>query len=207
MELVLLLAGIVIGASAAFLIAKYRFQTGTGKLEERNAIIESNLKQTEKELESERSKVLELNANLSKTSAEYANLEIRLQEQRDEFEKLQQKFTAEFENLANRILEEKSRKFTEQNKANLDDILKPLSEKIKTPKDLIELVTVDSADTRCTICHSDSCMMCRGPKYACGCFCPQCGRFMHLHCASGWAESQKDMPSTVLKCPFCFFLL
>jgi len=30
---------------------------------------------------------------------------------------------------------------------------------------------------------------------------------MHLHCASGWAESQKDMPSTVLKCPFCFFLL
>ncbi len=83
----------------------------------------------------------------------------------------------------------------------------PLSDKIKKPKELIDLVTVDSADTRCAICHSDSCMMCRGPKYACGCFCPQCGRFMHLHCASGWAESQKDMPPSVLKCPVCFFLL
>jgi DNA recombination protein RmuC len=44
---------------------------------------------------------------------------------------LQQRFTNEFRNLANEILDEKSRKFTEQNKTNLDDILKPLGEKIK----------------------------------------------------------------------------
>jgi DNA recombination protein RmuC len=33
--------------------------------------------------------------------------------------KLQEKFTKEFENLANKILEEKSNKFTEQNKENM----------------------------------------------------------------------------------------
>ncbi|HMF31566.1 MAG TPA: VWA domain-containing protein [Candidatus Lokiarchaeia archaeon] len=85
--------------------------------------------------------------------------------------------------------------------------LLPLGDKIKTPQDLIDIVTNESKETMCAICHSDSCMMCHGPKYACGCFCPQCGRFMHLHCASAWAESQKDMPSNVLKCPVCFFLL
>jgi DNA recombination protein RmuC len=37
--------------------------------------------------------------------------------------KLQDKFTKEFENLANKILEEKSNKFTEQNKENMKSIL------------------------------------------------------------------------------------
>ena len=46
-------------------------------------------------------------------------------------EDLQARFTIEFKNLANEILEEKSKKFTEQNKINLNDILKPLGEKIK----------------------------------------------------------------------------
>jgi DNA recombination protein RmuC len=41
------------------------------------------------------------------------------QEQKNEVEKLQDKFTKEFENLANKILEEKSNKFTEQNKENI----------------------------------------------------------------------------------------
>ncbi|MCC6684720.1 MAG: DNA recombination protein RmuC, partial [Bacteroidia bacterium] len=48
-----------------------------------------------------------------------------------ELQQLQEKFTKEFENLANKILDEKSQKFTEQNKQNIDQILKPLGEKIK----------------------------------------------------------------------------
>lgn len=44
---------------------------------------------------------------------------------------LQEKFTDSFKNLANEILEEKTKKFTEQNKTNLDEILNPLREKIK----------------------------------------------------------------------------
>jgi DNA recombination protein RmuC len=50
------------------------------------------------------------------------------QEQKNEVEKLQDKFTKEFENLANKILEEKSNKFTEQNKENMKSILSPLQE-------------------------------------------------------------------------------
>ncbi len=54
-----------------------------------------------------------------------------LHEKQRELEDIQKKFTAEFENIANRLLDEKSRKFTEQNKSNLDNILNPLKERIR----------------------------------------------------------------------------
>ena len=51
-------------------------------------------------------------------------------EQKGELEKLQEKFKETFENLANKIFEEKTNKFSEQSKTNLAEILIPLKEKI-----------------------------------------------------------------------------
>ncbi|OCB77881.1 DNA recombination protein RmuC [Flavobacterium crassostreae] len=68
---------------------------------------------------------------LSKKEADFENLWERNKEQRNEVENLQQKFTKEFENLANKILEEKSSKFTAQNKENMQNILYPLQDKIQ----------------------------------------------------------------------------
>ena len=67
---------------------------------------------------------------LSKREADYSHLRDRNQEQKNEVEQLQAKFTKEFENLANKILEEKSHKFTEQNKLNITNLLSPLQDKI-----------------------------------------------------------------------------
>ena len=72
-----------------------------------------------------------LNTDLTRKNADFENLVIKNREQKEEVEKLQEKFTVEFENLANKILEEKSSKFTVQNKENIDAILKPLQEKIQ----------------------------------------------------------------------------
>jgi len=52
-------------------------------------------------------------------------------EQKEETTKLQEKFTKEFENLANKILDQNSSKFTEQNQKNIKQILSPLQEKIQ----------------------------------------------------------------------------
>ena len=68
---------------------------------------------------------------LTKRAADFENLLNRNKEQKEEVEKLQEKFTKEFENLANKILDEKSSKFTEQNKENMKNILSPLQEKIQ----------------------------------------------------------------------------
>jgi DNA recombination protein RmuC len=67
---------------------------------------------------------------LTKTQTDFENLWQKNLEQKEEVEKLQEKFTKDFENLANKIMEEKSQKFTEQNKENMKNILTPLQEKI-----------------------------------------------------------------------------
>ena len=75
--------------------------------------------------------IVKLNSQLSGLTNANKTLEEKLNEQKLELASLQQQFTKEFENLANRIFEEKSQKFTDQNKTNLDEILKPFKERIK----------------------------------------------------------------------------
>jgi len=79
-----------------------------------------------------------LDLKLSDKVSEIKYLEIKLNENKAEVEKLQEKFTKDFEILANRILEEKSTTFTKQNKENLKNILEPLQEKIQTFEKKVE---------------------------------------------------------------------
>ncbi|ADV47427.1 RmuC-domain protein [Cellulophaga algicola DSM 14237] len=71
-----------------------------------------------------------LGNQITRYQADLENLQRKHTEQKEEVEKLQEKFTKEFENLANKILDEKSSKFTEQNRENIKNILNPLQEKI-----------------------------------------------------------------------------
>lgn len=70
--------------------------------------------------------------------ADLENLQAKNKEQKEEVEQLQEKFTKEFENLANKILDEKSEKFTKSNKENIENILTPLNKKIKEFEEKVE---------------------------------------------------------------------
>jgi DNA recombination protein RmuC len=72
----------------------------------------------------------QLSNQIIRYQSDLEHLQLKNTEQKQEVEKLQEKFTKEFENLANKILDEKSTKFTEQNKENIKNILSPLQEKI-----------------------------------------------------------------------------
>jgi DNA recombination protein RmuC len=61
---------------------------------------------------------------------------------------LQQKFKLEFENIASKILEEKTNKFTLQNKASLDLLLSPLKENIKAFEQKVDRVYKAESDER-----------------------------------------------------------
>jgi DNA recombination protein RmuC len=153
MEIVYLITGIIIGGIIAWLYfklkagavkglpleeaAKLTTQINTLEKEksasiERVNLLQENLKTTTLELTQERNKFLQLNSSYSSLKSDFANLQDKLATQKEEVEQLQQKFTTEFKNLANEILEDKSKKFTEQNKANITEILNPLNEKIKS---------------------------------------------------------------------------
>ncbi len=75
--------------------------------------------------------IIRLTRELAVATTNHENLKEKLEEQKTEISELQDRFRIEFKNLANEILEEKSKKFTEQNRSNLDQLLKPLGEKIR----------------------------------------------------------------------------
>jgi len=83
---------------------------------------------------------------LTKKEADFENLWERNKEQKQEVEQLQEKFTKEFENLANKILEEKSSRFTEQNRENMKNILSPLQDKIHLFEKKVEDTHKESID-------------------------------------------------------------
>lgn len=83
---------------------------------------------------------------LSKKEVDFENLWERHKEQKVEITELQEKFTKEFENLANKILEEKSAKFTEQNSVNMKNILLPLQDKIQGFEKKVEQTHKESID-------------------------------------------------------------
>lgn len=68
---------------------------------------------------------------LTARNAAFEGLEKRMEEKTEELTQLQEKFTKDFEIIAQKILDDKSTKFTLQNQQNLDIILKPLQEKIQ----------------------------------------------------------------------------
>ena len=106
----------------------------------------SQLNQTVQERETIRTEKESLAIQLSKKETDFENLWERNKEQKEEVEKLQEKFTKEFENLANKILEEKTSKFTEQNKENLKNILTPLQDKIQLFEKKVEDTHKESID-------------------------------------------------------------
>jgi len=74
---------------------------------------------------------ISLNKQLTQAQTEAKSLATRFEEQKAELITIKEQFTKEFENLANRIFEEKSQKFTDQNRTNLEVILNPFKERIK----------------------------------------------------------------------------
>lgn len=118
--------------------ATLRYEQLKEQFEQQRKSLENQIQQLLSDKEKLVSEKQSLLVNLSRRETEFENLLQKNAEQKQEVEQLQEKFTKEFENLANKILEEKSSKFTEQNKENIKNILSPLQEKIQTFEKKVE---------------------------------------------------------------------
>ncbi len=122
--------------------SKLQVESDLQRVHENYALQVTDLKDSIEKMDSDRADIRRekefLNSELTRKQADFENLSERNQEQKAEVEKLQEKFTKEFENLANKILDEKSNKFTLQNKENIDAILKPLQDKIQNFEKRVE---------------------------------------------------------------------
>ena len=140
-ELIYVLIGLITTAIGVFLgmyIQKLKTKSVQSELEAENRQLNASISSINEKLLAENEEKRELQSEKEQLGQDYVRLEginENLQrvnnEQKQEVEKLQEKFTKEFENLANKILDEKSNKFTEQNQKNIKQILSPLQEKIQ----------------------------------------------------------------------------
>ena len=158
-EVVLVLTGLFVGGVAAWFIQHYRLasrgelspeqtkelngrmkdlEMGGAQKDERIRHLEQDLTVAQKTLAEKQAGELELRERLAREETERTSSQKRLEEQRKEFETVKNQLKVDFQNLANRILEDKSKKFTEQNKDNMDNLLKPLNEKIKAFRERLE---------------------------------------------------------------------
>ena len=129
--LIITITSIFIGLFLGRNFTRLKFEKKQATLEERNTILSNSFHEITEDLKNSQLEKEALIATKTRLDTELKNSELKLVENKQELDKIQEKFTKEFENLANKILDEKSSKFTEQNKLNITSILNPLKEKIE----------------------------------------------------------------------------
>ncbi len=160
MDIIFLFVGLLIGAIIAWflatsmvkskMISKSVFDEQTERLNQasislnveiqKNSSSQNELVQVKAELRQQSEVFNELNKKAAELSANNFFLNERLENQKSEIENIRKQFNLEFENMASKILEEKSQKFTQINKDNLDIILKPLGDNIEGFRKKVEEV-------------------------------------------------------------------
>lgn len=100
------------------------------RLQERLSNAESARQQAEAEGAEAREGRREGEVRIARLEAELEAERTRGEERLKDLEKARENLTNQFKSLANDILEDKSKRFTELNKENLDAIVKPLQERI-----------------------------------------------------------------------------
>jgi len=147
-NLILILAilfSAIIGAYLGMLFSKLKSKSDQSTLEERQNQLSytiNTLKEDVEKIEKEREEIRRekdfLNTELTRKNSEYESLQQQNLKRDEELKKQQEQLRKDFELLANKILEEKSTKFSEQNKEQLKLILNPLQEKIQTFEKKVE---------------------------------------------------------------------
>ena len=88
------------------------------------------------------------NERIVKAEESFKSQRERLGEQENYIQTLQQQFKLEFENIANKLLDDKSKSFTEHNRTQLDVILNPFKEKLKDFEEKVDKVYKAESDER-----------------------------------------------------------
>ncbi|MBR9756569.1 MAG: DNA recombination protein RmuC [Algicola sp.] len=140
----ILLSG-VIGGYLGMVITKLKSKSEQSTLEERqlqlnNTInnLKESLNKTDLDREAIRKEKEFLNAELARKNTAFENLQQQNLKRDEELVKQQEQLRKDFELMASKILDEKSEKFTIQNKENIKQILNPLQEKIQTFEKKVE---------------------------------------------------------------------
>lgn len=160
MELYITLGGLVVALSLFLFFrnkTKYsgisqdvvdELKISKARAEERAENLKLELSSLKNELDITRERLNETVKDLESSRAYLKAQQEKIEEQKEEIRNNQEKFNKDFELIANRILDEKTKKFTEENRQNLDIILNPFKENIKAFEEKVEKVYKAESDER-----------------------------------------------------------
>ncbi len=109
----------------------YEKQIENAGLIRENLTVSGDKEKREEQLDELRNELGRINNELSARNQDIIHYQEKLSSKDKEFAEQRNQLTVEFKNLANDILEEKTKKFTEQNSTRLSEILSPFNEKIQ----------------------------------------------------------------------------
>jgi DNA recombination protein RmuC len=147
MIILAIILGLVVGFAMGYLLLKstvLKDSMSRDDIEKRYVLRElysetsERLKKKEEELNESTNTIIELNTQIGSMAKELEGADEKLSNFKKEVEDLHTRSQEQFKNLANEILEEKSKRFTEQNKQNINEIMNPLRDKIKDFQDKVD---------------------------------------------------------------------
>ena len=162
MEYGFIVVGLVLGGVIGYLLGRKKSGGESGgisqsEIDEKYVLrplystLENQISELKKEREKDDDERLDLARKLAAKEQELANLAERLSETKRDIEQLQEKFKVEFRNVANELLDEKSKKFTEHNEKELERILQPFKTKLKEFEDKVDKTYKDNRDEQISL--------------------------------------------------------
>jgi len=120
-----------LGLLAGWYGLKNRFQLQKNTLSFKLENTLQQLSSVQENLAQYKTQEIQWTNQLAKLETVNEHLNSQLQEQKTTANKVGENLTLQFKNLAQELLEEKSKKFTDQNKVQIENLLKPLGERIQ----------------------------------------------------------------------------
>jgi len=154
MDIIYLILGLLLGALLSYLWLKGNRSGMLEKLIQEHPITQELRKaQTllQVEIVTERNLKTQLVSELATARQQMISYQDKLATQVQELSEIRIQFRAEFENLAQRIFEEKSTTFSKQNKEQLEVVLNPLRDKLKDFENKVEKVYGEESKERITL--------------------------------------------------------
>ncbi len=142
-----IVAGGIVGALISLVLANKRYHKASQEAVEaqkdaQNWESQYTILKAEAKTEAEEFQALKITT--AEREAEYRALEKRLMEQKSEVTELQKRFTEQFDNLANRIFDEKADKFKKQSEESIGNLLNPIRERLKDFGEKVEKANKDN---------------------------------------------------------------
>lgn len=121
-------------------IAEQKASSLIGEKENITQLLKEEKNLVSEELIAVRANLDQANQSLESARSYYKSQQEKIIEQKAEVEQIRTQFQKEFENVAEKLLKEKSKEFIDVNRTNLDVILNPLKENLKAFEEKVDKV-------------------------------------------------------------------